>query len=112
MRVSNVLILSCCLLFVGFLAGCDDDVSSSVSCSADKDCVTKAGDLFVGDAAVDTLPVCCNSVCLLPAAGGLPNGCGTGYRFMTSAPSYGDCVSAPMCSAPADMSMMPANDGG
>jgi hypothetical protein len=63
--------------------------SQNVSCSIDKDCRTPdhLGSLFQDGGDATLLPVCCKPICLLPAGA-----CDTGYRYLTSEPSYGACV--------------------
>ena len=91
------------ILFVSIVtAGCGDDLQSKVTCSDDSACRTKAGTIFADDAGVDSLPRCCGGTCVLPAGG-----CDSGFRYLTSAPGYGECVAMPSCPAPAaDMSIV------
>jgi hypothetical protein len=90
------------IVFVSLVAGCGTDIASKVTCGSSKDCLTAAGTLFAADASVYGLPVCCNDsggggmVCLLPINTdptlANPNGCDSGFRYLTSEPSFGDCV--------------------
>jgi hypothetical protein len=96
------------VVFTLLVAGCGQDITSSVSCSTDSDCRTpdKTGTLFQDGGDPAFLPVCCDKICALPAGG-----CESGYRYLTSEPSYGNCIADPMClplTVP-DMSM-PATD--
>jgi hypothetical protein len=81
-------------------AGCGDTFDAQVSCSDDTTCLTKAGSLFVGDSGVNTLPLCCGGVCVLPSGG-----CDSGYRYLTSEPAFGTCALMPGCPSMPDMSM-------
>jgi hypothetical protein len=86
--------------------GCGD--VNNLTCNVDQDCRNQTGTLFQ-DGSADLLPICCAvggataKMCALPAGG-----CDSGYRYMTDAPGYGDCIAAPMCPAPpADMTVPP-----
>jgi hypothetical protein len=98
-------------IFAFIVAGCGNDVQSKLSCNSDSDCRTadRLGTLFQDGGDPALLPVCCASICALPAGG-----CESGYRYLTGggdSPGYGDCIGDPMCPfvMPPDMSM-PATD--
>ena len=95
MRILNrVLGLASVLFLATALAGCGSDISSKVMCSDASSCLKTAGNLFAGDASVDLLPQCCAGFCVMPSMG-----CDSGFRYLTSAPAFGDCVAEPMCQA-------------
>ena len=106
MRLLNV---SLWLVLATVSAGCEDDVSMTTTCKVDSECLPLAGDLVDVDASPSTAPQCCNNICLMPAGG-----CESGYRYLTSKPTYGDCVVEPMCpgAMPVDMSVVTPPHGG
>lgn len=76
------------------MVGCGDEVVGQKSCTTDEDCLKIAGDVYNADSGKGTPPECCNKVCVVQAGG-----CESGYRFLTTLPGYGACVSDPMCPA-------------
>jgi hypothetical protein len=84
------------------LSGCGNDVASKIMCNEGDDaaCMKAGAALFDVDASVSALPRCCTGVCVLSSPG-----CDSGYRFLTSMPSFGDCAPMVMCKAGPDMSV-------
>jgi hypothetical protein len=110
MRIFNrTLALLSLVALSSVVAACGQDISSKVSCSTNAECLllaTSGGliDTDAGDPAF--FPECCSGTCVLPAGG-----CDTGYRYLTSEPAYGGCISAdPMCPVPPDMAMPVVQD--
>jgi hypothetical protein len=84
------------ILLLALAGSACSSVKGQVSCSSDGDCLTAANTgtggaspLFPDGAAMNA-PVCCNNTCVLP----VNPGCDSGFRYLTSAPGYGDCVPA------------------
>jgi hypothetical protein len=95
-------------LVVFTLTASCNNTAGSLSCTTDTDCRTagRLGGLFPDGSAPELFPVCCDSVCALPAGG-----CDSGFRYLTDGPGYGDCITDPMCVLPAgDMSMPATTD--
>jgi hypothetical protein len=102
---STILSLTSLALFA-FTSGCGTTPSAQVKCTTQNDCMKASGTLFPGDASVDFLPQCCASVCVVKSIG-----CVTGFRYLTSAPTVGECVPTnPMCPAPPPDLLSPSGD--
>lgn len=87
------------------LSGCGSDVASKIMCNTGDDtaCLKAGGSLFDQDASVFALPQCCSGVCVMASPG-----CDTGFRYLTSQPSFGECATmVMMCKTAPDMSALP-----
>jgi hypothetical protein len=100
--------------FSVLVAGCGQDFVGKIACNTDADCRTaeRIGTLFDDASAPEFLPLCCSSICVLPAGGCDIQSDQRGYRYLNNDPGYGDCVKEdPMCPFVPEQDMsMPNSD--